>query len=165
MRASVQSPVALFSKTKTKEAAPAKEAAPKQTGWFSPKPKQATAQKPAAKTSKAAEYKCVGSTLAHTAFTTPDHRKGVSLLGSITNALDFNEVRSQSDAELLYDAKYGKRGEDGRMSRYGGIIAVKNMCTHRMHREQYRALRRKIGGTGRDFFKVRVEEKRALRAS
>lgn len=45
------------------------------------------------------------------------------------------------DAELLYDAKYGKRGEDGKMSR-----------------EQYAALRRKIGGTGKDFFKEWVEE-------
>jgi hypothetical protein len=43
-------------------------------------------------------------------------------------AMDFAEVRSQSDAELLYDAKYGKL-KDGKMSR-----------------EQYNALRRKVSG-------------------
>lgn len=110
------------------------------------------------------------------------------MLGSITNALDFNDVRSQSDAELLYDAKYGKRGEDGRMSRCGGggdvlrLIGVCDqglfvgrsvmctcthcewagcslkshafVCAYPSHREQYRALRRKIGGTYQDYFKV-----------
>jgi len=34
-------------------------------------------------------------------------------------------------------AKYGKRGEDGKMSR-----------------EQYQALRRKVGGTAKDYWKV-----------
>jgi hypothetical protein len=47
-------------------------------------------------------------------------------------ALDFSAPRSKRDADLLYEAKYGKRGEDGRMSR-----------------EQYGALRRKIGGTAK----------------
>ncbi len=58
------------------------------------------------------------------------HRKGISVLGSITNALDFNDIRSQSDAELLYDAKYGKRGEDGRMTRcvYGVVVCVFLYC-------------------------------------
>jgi hypothetical protein len=37
-----------------------------------------------------------------------------------------------ADAELLYEAKYGDRSENG----------------GKMSREQYRALRRKIGGTG-----------------
>jgi len=41
-------------------------------------------------------------------------------------------VRSKSDAELLYEAKYGKRGADGKMSR-----------------EQYAALRRRVGGTAK----------------
>lgn len=36
-----------------------------------------------------------------------------------------------ADAELLYEAKYGKRGVDGKMTR-----------------EQYQALRRRVGGTG-----------------
>lgn len=58
MRTLTSSPIALF-KTKTKEAAPPKEA-PKKTGWFSPKPKQTPAQKPGKTTgssSKAAEYR------------------------------------------------------------------------------------------------------------
>lgn len=48
--------------------------------------------------------------------------------GGFMGAMDFAEVRSQSDAELLYDAKYGKL-KDGKMSR-----------------EQYNALRRKVSG-------------------
>lgn len=52
--------------------------------------------------------------------------KGSTALGSFISALDFSEVRSKSDAALLYDAKYGKL-ENGKMSR-----------------EQYQALRRKV---------------------
>ena len=37
--------------------------------------------------------------------------------GAIISALDFAETRSKSDAQLLYDAKYGKRSTDGKMSR------------------------------------------------
>jgi hypothetical protein len=33
------------------------------------------------------------------------------------SALDFAEVRSKSDADLLYEAKYGKRGADGKMTK------------------------------------------------
>lgn len=62
-----------------------------------------------------------------------------SLFGSITEALDFSQVRSEKDAELLYEARESTRG--------GG----------RMTREQYGALRRKIGGTYQDFFKSYVE--------
>lgn len=47
------------------------------------------------------------------------------------------------DADLLYEAKYGKRGADGKMSP-----------------EQYQALRRKIGGTAKDYWKDWVEEER-----
>lgn len=43
--------------------------------------------------------------------------------------------------ELLYEAKYGERGPDGKMTP-----------------EQYAALRRKIGGTARDYWKSWVEE-------
>ena len=64
-------------------------------------------------------------------------RKRQGLLGNITSSLDFAQVRSKRDAELLYDAKYGQRGEDGKMTR-----------------EQYQALRRKVGGTSKDYFKV-----------
>jgi hypothetical protein len=51
---------------------------------------------------------------------------------SVLSALDFAQTRSKSDAALLWDAKYGERGSDGKMTR-----------------EQYGALRRKIGGTVR----------------
>ena len=60
----------------------------------------------------------------------------------MTAALDFNEVRSTSDAELLYDAKYGERTADNRMTK-----------------EQYQALRRRIGGTAKDYWKTWVDVK------
>jgi hypothetical protein len=63
-------------------------------------------------------------------------------LNKIVGSFDFAEVRSKSDAELLYDAKYGKRGADGKMTR-----------------EQYQALRRKIGGTAKDYWKDWVDVK------
>ncbi|PON86558.1 GATA-type transcription activator [Trema orientale] len=62
-----------------------------------------------------------------------------SLFSSVTEALDFSQVRSAQDAELLEDARQAtKSGE-------------------KMTREQYGALRRKIGGTYKDFFKSYVE--------
>lgn len=62
-------------------------------------------------------------------------------LNRIVGSFDFAEVRSKSDAELLYEAKYGKL-QGGKMSR-----------------EQYGALRRKIGGTAKDYWKDWVEVK------
>ncbi|GAB2226298.1 hypothetical protein Droror1_Dr00022100 [Drosera rotundifolia] len=62
-----------------------------------------------------------------------------SLFTSITDALDFAQVRSENDALLLDDAR--EVTQSGR----------------RMTREQYGALRRKIGGTYKDFFKSYVE--------
>ncbi|XP_072997365.1 uncharacterized protein [Typha latifolia] len=62
-----------------------------------------------------------------------------SLFSSLTEALDFSQVRSAQDAELLEDAREATRD--------GG----------KMTREQYGALRRKIGGTYKDFFKSYVE--------
>lgn len=62
-------------------------------------------------------------------------------LNRIVGSFDLAEVRSKSDAELLYDAKYGKL-QGGKMSR-----------------EQYGALRRKIGGTAKDYWKDWVEVK------
>ncbi|KAG8054932.1 hypothetical protein GUJ93_ZPchr0001g32364 [Zizania palustris] len=62
-----------------------------------------------------------------------------SLFGSITEALDFSQVRSEKDAELLYEAREATKD--------GG----------RMTKEQYGALRRKIGGTYKDFFKSYVD--------
>lgn len=64
-----------------------------------------------------------------------------SVLSQTLNAFDFTSTRSEKDADLLYEAKYGKRGEDGRMTP-----------------EQYQALRRKVIGTSKDFFKSWVEE-------
>ncbi|KAL6326582.1 hypothetical protein AAG906_008444 [Vitis piasezkii] len=62
-----------------------------------------------------------------------------SLFSSVTEALDFSQVRSVEDAQLLEKAR------DATQS--GG----------RMSREQYGALRRKIGGTYKDFFKSYVD--------
>ena len=39
-----------------------------------------------------------------------------SLFGSITEALDFSQVRSEKDAELLYEARESTKG-GGRMTR------------------------------------------------
>lgn len=125
---------ALFTRTKPAVKEPEPVAPPKK-GLFSlgsgkktavaePATKKAS-KAPAKQTDKAEEYK-----------------KRVGVFGSVTSALDFAEVRSKSDAELLYDAKYGKRGADGRMSR-----------------EQYGALRRKIGGTAKDYWKDWVDVK------
>jgi hypothetical protein len=49
--------------------------------------------------------------------------------------------RGHADAEMLYDAKYGKL-ENGRMTR-----------------EQYAALRRKVGGTAKDYWKSWIDVK------
>ncbi|KAL7589023.1 uncharacterized protein LOC111919665 [Lactuca sativa] len=62
-----------------------------------------------------------------------------NLFESVTEALDFSQVRSAEDAQLIEDARLAtKSGE-------------------KMNREQYGALRRKIGGTYKDFFKSYVE--------
>ncbi|CAN1858298.1 hypothetical protein LINPERHAP1_LOCUS42831 [Linum perenne] len=62
-----------------------------------------------------------------------------SLFTAVTDALDFAQVRSEKDAELLEEARENTQS--------GG----------KMSREQYGALRRKIGGTYKDFFKSYVE--------
>jgi hypothetical protein len=36
---------------------------------------------------------------------------------SILEALDFSKARSREDAKLLYEAKYGKRSADGKMTK------------------------------------------------
>ncbi|KAL8257418.1 hypothetical protein R6Q59_029459 [Mikania micrantha] len=68
----------------------------------------------------------------------PKKRKQ-NLFESVTEALDFAQVRSAEDAQLLEDARSATKSGD------------------RMSREQYGALRRKIGGTYKDFFKSYVE--------
>ncbi|KAA8539501.1 hypothetical protein F0562_026193 [Nyssa sinensis] len=62
-----------------------------------------------------------------------------SFFGSLTDALDFSQVRSAEDAQLLEEARETTRSGD------------------KMSREQYGALRRKIGGTYKDFFKSYVD--------
>ncbi|KAL0914937.1 hypothetical protein M5K25_015329, partial [Dendrobium thyrsiflorum] len=62
-----------------------------------------------------------------------------SLFSSITEALDFSQARSSQDAQLIEEAKEATKS--------GG----------KMNREQYGALRRKIGGTYKDFFKSYVD--------
>ncbi|EPS65965.1 hypothetical protein M569_08817, partial [Genlisea aurea] len=54
-------------------------------------------------------------------------------------ALDFSQARSTKDADLLEEARQATRSGE------------------RMTREQYGALRRKIGGTYKDFFKSYVD--------
>ncbi|KAF3321839.1 hypothetical protein FCM35_KLT14055 [Carex littledalei] len=62
-----------------------------------------------------------------------------SLFTTLTDALDFSQIRSEKDAELLYEARESTKD--------GG----------RMTKDQYGALRRKIGGTYKDFFKSYVD--------
>ncbi|CAK9160591.1 unnamed protein product [Ilex paraguariensis] len=69
----------------------------------------------------------------------PKKAEKQSLFGSLTEALDFSQVRSEEDAQLLSEAREATKS--------GG----------QMNREQYGALRRKIGGTYKDFFKSYVE--------
>ncbi|KAG2439938.1 hypothetical protein HXX76_004057 [Chlamydomonas incerta] len=68
-------------------------------------------------------------------------RKEPSGLSQALNAFDFTSTRSAKDADLLYEAKYGDRGTDGKMTP-----------------EQYQALRRKVIGTAKDYWKDWVEE-------
>ncbi|KAI3731189.1 hypothetical protein L1987_62373 [Smallanthus sonchifolius] len=68
----------------------------------------------------------------------PTKRKQ-NLFESVTEALDFAQVRSPEDAQLIEDARSATRSGE------------------KMSREQYGALRRKIGGTYKDFFKSYVE--------
>ncbi|KAJ0975506.1 hypothetical protein J5N97_017471 [Dioscorea zingiberensis] len=62
-----------------------------------------------------------------------------SLFTNLTEALDFSQVRSSEDAQLLEEAREATKS--------GG----------KMSQEQYGALRRKIGGTYKDFFKSYVD--------
>ncbi|XP_057979400.1 uncharacterized protein LOC131165522 [Malania oleifera] len=65
--------------------------------------------------------------------------KKQSLVGSVMDALDFSQVRSAEDAVLLDEARQATRSGS------------------QMNRQQYAALRRKIGGTYKDFFKSYVD--------
>ncbi|KAH7654050.1 GATA-type transcription activator N-terminal protein [Dioscorea alata] len=69
----------------------------------------------------------------------PKEKSKQSLFTNLTDALDFSQVRSSQDAQLLEEAREA--------TKTGG----------KMSREQYGALRRKIGGTYKDFFKSYVD--------
>ncbi|KAG2324931.1 hypothetical protein Bca52824_007659 [Brassica carinata] len=69
-----------------------------------------------------------------------------SLFTRLTDALDFAQVRSEKDAELLYEAREATKS--------GGKIKEDNTL---FQKTEYGALRRKIGGTYKDFFKSYVE--------
>ncbi|RAL54938.1 unnamed protein product [Cuscuta campestris] len=66
-------------------------------------------------------------------------KKKESFFSNLIEALDFSQIRSDKDGELLEEAKEATQS--------GG----------RMSRQQYGALRRKIGGTYKDFFKSYVD--------
>ncbi len=103
----VSAPITAIFKSKTKTVVEEAPAPPKKRGLFSfgAKPKSAapsttkkTAKKTGAKIDKAAMY---------------EKKRGS--LNRIVGSFDLAEVRSKSDAELLYDAKYGKL-KDGKMT-------------------------------------------------
>lgn len=97
-----------------------------------------------------------------------------SLFSSVTEALDFSQVRSAEDAQLLEDARDATRS-GGRMSReqvhlqkpaYPSsscciiillCLQFQLMSGFFLFVMQYGALRRKIGGTYKDFFKSYIE--------
>eukprot|EP00249_Psilotum_nudum_P009617 c22045_g1_i1 orf=50-598(+) len=62
-----------------------------------------------------------------------------SVFSSVADSLDYSQDRSRTDAELIDGARDATRSGE------------------KMSREQYSALRRKIGGTYRDFFKDSVD--------
>ena len=124
-------PVMAIFKTKTKtvvEEAPA----PKKSGLFSFGSKRESTSSSPKKSAKKTTSKVDKAAL---------YEKKRGSLNRIVGSFDFAEVRSKSDAELLYEAKYGEL-QGGKMSR-----------------EQYQALRRKIGGTAKDYWKDWVEVK------
>ncbi|KAL8096776.1 uncharacterized protein LOC141671953 [Apium graveolens] len=71
--------------------------------------------------------------------TNNETKRKQNLFESVTEALDFAQVRSEEDAQLLDDARQATKSGS------------------KMTREQYGALRRKIGGTYKDFFKSYVD--------
>lgn len=99
-----------------------------------------------------------------------------SLFSNITEALDFSQVRSREDAQLLEDARETTRS-GSQMSREQVInniwqqekkknkssflfialrMVIKNLNWVTAY-AQYGALRRKIGGTYKDFFKSYID--------
>jgi hypothetical protein len=71
----------------------------------------------------------------------PKDKEKQGFLSGVAEALDFAAVRSEKDRDLIDEARAQVRSGE------------------RMSREQYGALRRKIGGTYKDFFKDSVDVK------
>uniref|UniRef100_A0A5B6ZMC3 GATA-type transcription activator N-terminal domain-containing protein n=1 Tax=Davidia involucrata TaxID=16924 RepID=A0A5B6ZMC3_DAVIN len=88
---------------------------------------------------RSSNYRVVSAKLEEKSEEEEPKKSKQSLFGSLTEALDFSQVRSAEDALLLEEARETTRSGE------------------KMTREQYGALRRKIGGTYKDFFKSYVE--------
>ncbi len=130
-------PVTAIFKSKTKTVVEEAPAPPKKRGLFSFGAKPSAAPSAPATTKGKKTAKKTGPKMDKAAM----YEKKRGSLNRIVGSFDLAEVRSKSDAELLYDAKYGKL-KDGKMSP-----------------EQYAALRRKIGGTAKDYWKDWIEVK------
>ena len=125
-----QTTVTAIFKTKTKKVVEEPAPAPKKSLFSFGGKKAATPAASSTKTKKSSKVDKAAL-----------YEKKRGSLNRIVGSFDLAEVRSKSDAALLYDAKYGKL--------QGG----------KMTREQYGALRRKIGGTAKDYWKDWVEVK------
>ncbi|KAK9128192.1 hypothetical protein Syun_016989 [Stephania yunnanensis] len=77
--------------------------------------------------------------------------KKQSLFSSVAEALDFSQVRSAQDAELLEEAREATRS--GKMMNREQANNMEELYLNSF----YGALRRKIGGTYKDFFKSYVD--------
>lgn len=96
----------------------------------------------------------------------PKEKSKQSLFTNLTDALDFSQVRSSQDAQLLEEAREATK-TGGKMSREQvcsidpTLIRYLDTCQSILSiafsMYQYGALRRKIGGTYKDFFKSYVD--------
>ena len=108
---------------------------------FAPKPKASPVQEPAKKQSSGFTlFQTKKQAVPTTPTTKIDKAAEYKKRESAVSAFDFSKARSRRDAELLYEAKYGEW--NGKMSK-----------------EQYQALRRKVGGTAKDYWKTFVDVK------
>jgi hypothetical protein len=129
---------------KTSAPAPVVESTPGKTGFTLFGSKKTAAPAPVVETPSKTGFSLFGGSkkaVTKATSTKVDKAAEYKKQESMLSAFDFSTARSKSDAELLYDARYGKL-ENGKMSK-----------------EQYAALRRKIGGTSKDFFKGWVDVK------
>lgn len=73
-------------------------------------------------------------------------KKNQSFLSQFTDAIDFSQIRSDSDRDLLEGAKKNlEKGDKGGERQ-------------KMSQEQYLALRRKVGGTAKYWLKPAISE-------